>query len=140
MLLDILNNLGYGLVDTALQVHWVGTCCDILQTLVDDSLSEDGCCGCTIAGIVTSLAGNALDELCASILEFVLQLYLLGNGNTVLGNLWCAKLLLNNNVAAFRTECNLNCVCQLVNTILEQLTCVNVKLDIFCHNAYSLYL
>ena len=140
MLLDIVNDLGNGLVDTALQIHWVSTCRNILKTLVDDSLCKDGGSSCAIAGIVASLAGYALYELSASVLELVLQLNLLGNGNTILGNLGCAKLLLYNNVAAFRTECNLYGVGKLVNTILQQLACVNVKLYIFCHNVYSFLL
>ena len=72
MFLDEGNNSSYSLVNTTLQVHWVCTCSNVLQALCYDSLSQDSSSCCTITGIITSLAGNALNKLSTSIFEFIL--------------------------------------------------------------------
>ena len=127
-----------GLVYTAFQVHWVGTCGNILQTFVHDSLCKDGGCGCSVARIVASLAGNTLDELCACVLKLVLQFNFLGYRNAVFRNLRGAKLLLNHHIAALRTQCYLYCVGQLVDTLLQQVAGFCVKLYCLCHDMFCL--
>ena len=136
---DMIRHGLHSLVDTTLQIHRVGTGGDILQTLGHDSLSQDGSGGRTVAGIVTSLRGDALHELCARILKLVLQLDLLGDGHTVLGNLGSTELLFNNHVAALRTECYLDGICQLVDALLQQVTRLNIEFYILCHNFKTNY-
>ena len=133
MCLDVVDDLGHGLVNTALQIHWVGTGGDVLQTLCDDSLSQDGSCGGTVAGVVTRLAGYALDELSASVLELILKFYLFGDGDTVLGDLRSTEFLLDDDVAALRTECNLYGVGQLVNTSLDEVAGFCIVFNNLCH-------
>ena len=120
----MINNLSYSLVDTTLKVHWVCTCCNILQAFSNNCLCEDSSSCCTVTSIITSLACNTLNKLCTSILKVILKLYLLSNGNTVLSNLWSTKLLTDNNITPLRTECYLHCICQLINTTLQEFTCV----------------
>ena len=133
----MLYHLGNSLVDTSLQIHRIGTGGNILQTLVDDSLSKDGGSSGTITSIVASLGSHALNELGTGVLELVLELHLLGHGNTVLGNLGSTKLLLDNYIATLRTESYLYCIGQLVNTLLEQVTGICIELDIFSHDSIS---
>ena len=52
---NMLSNSLHSLVDTTLQIHGVGTGGDVLQTLRNDSLCEDGSGGCTVTCIVTGL-------------------------------------------------------------------------------------
>src|SRR5690606_33854307 len=49
---EVCNSSGDGFVDTALQVHRVHTGCDSLQAFVYDGLSQNGCSGSTVTGIV----------------------------------------------------------------------------------------
>ena len=133
MRLDIVDDLSHSLVNTTLQIHWVGTCGDVLQTLCDDGLCQDGSCGGTVTGVVTCLAGNTLDKLSAGVLELILELYLLSDGDTVLGDLWSTEFLLDDDVAALRTECNLYGVGQLVNTSLDEVAGFCIVFDNLCH-------
>ena len=95
------------------------------------------------AAAVTGLRGHALNELCTSILKLVLQFNLLSDGHTVLGDLRSTELLLNDHIAALRTECYLDCVSQLVYALLHSVAGVNIEFNILCHNFktnYSFYL
>ena len=131
--LDVLHDSLDGLVDTALQIHGIGTGGDILQSLAYDGLSQYGSRGGTVAGIVTRLAGHALHELCTCILEGVCQFYFLGHGDTVLGDVGSTELLLDDDVASLGTQGDLYCVSQLIYALLHLLAGVNIEFDIFCH-------
>ena len=133
LLLDVLNDSGYCLVDTALQVHGVGTCCHVLQAFANNGLSQYGGCCCAVACIVAGLACHALHELCASVLEGIGQFHFLCHRDAVLRNLRCAELLLDDNVATLRAESHLNCICQLVHALLHLVASLEVEFDIFCH-------
>ena len=132
--LDFCNNGSNGLVDTALQVHGVGTSCHVLQTFANDSLSQYGSSGCTITSIIASLGSHALHQLCTSILEGVCQLNLLCHSNTVLGDVGSTELLLDDNVAALGTESYLYCICQTVHALLHQVASLYVEFNVFCHS------
>ena len=134
MVVDVSHYGCHGLVDTALQVHGVGTCGDVLESLGDDGLCEDGGSSSTITCIIASLACHALDELCAGVLKLVLKLHLLGYGHAVLRYLRSTELLLDNHVAALRTECHLHCVCQLVYTSFEELAGIYIIFYFLCHD------
>ena len=92
------------LVDAALQVHRVHAGSDSLQAFADDGLGRDGGGGGAVTGLVVGLGGNVLDQLGAHVLEAVLQLDFLGNGNAVLGDGRSTEALLQHHVAAFRAE------------------------------------
>ena len=133
MILDEGNDSSNSLVDTTLQIHWVSTCCYVLQALSYDSLSQDSSCCSTVTGIITSLAGNALYELCTGILKLVLQLYFLSYGNTILSNLRSTKLLFDYHIASLRTKSYLYCICQLINTLLQEVAGIHIIFNIFSH-------
>ena len=136
VVLDIFNNGSNGLVDTTLQVHRVCTCCNVLQSFSNNSLCKDSCCCCTVTCIVTSLACNALNKLCACVLKAVLKLNFLCYGHTVFCYLRSTEFFLNNNVAAFRTECHFHCICQLVNASLQEFAGVCIEFYFFSHDDF----
>ncbi|MCY1520513.1 hypothetical protein D9M68_552930 [compost metagenome] len=72
-------------VDAALEVHRVHARRHSLRTFLDDRLSENSSGGGTVTSDVTGLRGNLPHHLCAHILELVLKLDLLGDGDAVLG-------------------------------------------------------
>ena len=75
-----------GLVDAALEVHRVVARGDELEALAVDRLGEHGGGGGAVAGDVGGLGGDLLDHLRAHVLELVLELDLLGDGDAVLGD------------------------------------------------------
>ena len=138
LLAQRLDDSGHGLVDTALEVHGVGTRGDVLQPDTDDGLGENGSGSGTVAGVVVGLRGDLLDHLGAHVGERVLQLDLLGDADTVLGDLRSPELLVNDDVAALGTERDLHGVRQGVDTLLEELARLDVIFDFLCHNSLRL--
>ncbi len=127
------HNGSHSLVDTALEVHRVGTGSNVLKAYGYDSLSEHGGGGCSVAGIVAGLGGNFLHKLCAHVAERLFKLYLAGNAHTVLGDMGSAELLAYDNVAAFRAEGDLNGVGKSVDTLFELFASLDIEFNVFCH-------
>src|SRR5690606_14535813 len=80
-ILQLVDNGDGGLVDTALEVHRVHAGGNGLQAFVDDGLGQYGSGGGAVTGFVVGLGGNVLEQLSAHVLELVLQLDFLGDGN-----------------------------------------------------------
>ena len=134
LLSDVLNHLSYGLVDTTLQIHRIRTCCYVLQTYTDDSLSQNRC-GCrTVTRVVVGLRSNLLHQLCAHVLERASQLNLFCHCHTILRDVRCAKLLLNDHVATLRAQCHLNGIRQLVHALLQEVAGIHIIFNLFCHD------
>src|SRR5690606_14063946 len=102
--LQLVDDGDGGLVDTALEVHWVHPGGNGLQAFVDDGLGQYGSGGSAVTGFVVGLGGNVLEQLSAHVLELVLPLDFLGDGNAVLGDRRSTEALFQNHVAAFRAE------------------------------------
>ena len=94
-----LGDLLDGLLDTALEAERVGAGRNVAQTLAHERLGQHGGGGGAVAGDVVSLLGDFLDQLCADLLVRVLQLDLLGDGHTIVGDRGGAPLLLEDDVA-----------------------------------------
>jgi hypothetical protein len=107
------------LLDALLQAHRVGAGRDVAQTLTDESLSEHGRGGGAVTGYVVGLLGNFLDELGPDLLVRVLELDLLGDGDTVVGDRGGAPLLLQHDVAALGAERHLDGIGEGVHPSLE---------------------
>ena len=60
--------------------------------------------GRAVTGLVGGLRGNLAHHLRAHVLELVFQLDLLGGGHAVLGDAWCAKRLVQQDVTALGAE------------------------------------
>ena len=131
--LDTLYHAGNSLVDTALEVHRVGTGGNVLEAYIDDGLCEDGGGGCAVAGLVARLGGNLLHELGAHILERVLEFDFASHGNAILSDVGSAEFLFDDYIASFGTECHFDSVCQSVNAILEFFASLDIEFYLFCH-------
>jgi hypothetical protein len=91
-------------VDTALEVHWVHAGGNRLGALADDRGRKHGRGGGAVAGRVRCLGGHLAHHLGAHVLELVLELDLLGDGNAVLGDARRAEGLVEHDVAALGAE------------------------------------
>ncbi len=129
-----LDHFGHGLVDTALEVHRVGTGRHVLQTYADDRLGQHRGGRRTVAGVVVGLRSDLLDHLGAHVGESVFELHLLGHRNTVLGDLRSTELLIDNHITALGTQRYLYCVRQRIDTLLQELARLDIVFDILCHN------
>ena len=83
---DVLDDFGDGQVDAALQVHRVHAGGDALGAFADDRLGQNGGGGGAVAGDVVGLRGDFAHHLRAHVLELVLELDFLGDGDAVLGD------------------------------------------------------
>ena len=84
--LEVGDGLGDGHVDAALEVHRVHAGGDRLRAFLDDRLGEHRGGGGAVAGDVVGLRGHLAHHLRAHVLELVLELDFLGDGDAVLGD------------------------------------------------------
>ncbi|MNS59742.1 hypothetical protein D3C72_927080 [compost metagenome] len=110
LLLQFSHGGGDSLVDAALQVDRVETGGNVLQAFHDDGLSQHGGGRGAVTGVVGGLGGNVLDQLCADVLELVLQFDFLGDGHAVLGHGRGAERALQHDVATLGAQGGLNSV------------------------------
>ena len=107
------------LVDALLEQHRVGAGGDVAHALVDDRLGQDGGGGGAVTGDVVGLGGGFLEQLRAHVLERVVELDLLGDGDAVVGDGRRAVLLVERDVAALRAERGLDGVGEGVDALLS---------------------
>src|SRR3954467_4870749 len=115
LLLQLLDERRDGLVDAALQVHRVHARGHVLHAFPDDGLRQYGRGGGAVTGDVAGLGSDFLDHLRAHVLELVLELDLLGDRDTVLGDRRAAERTLEHHVATLRAEGDLDRVGQDVH-------------------------
>ena len=125
------------LFDALLQDHRVCTCCYVSHAFMDHGLSQEGCGCCAVACYVVCLCCDFLDELSAHVFKWILQFDFAGNGYTVVDDVRSAELLVQNDVAAFRSQCNLNCVSQLIDTSQQCCACFFIIKYFLCHLCHS---
>ena len=109
-----------GLVDAALDLHRVVARRDELRALAVDRLREHGRGGRAVAGDVARLRRDLAHHLRAHVLEAVLELDLLGDGDAVLGDRRRAEALLDDDVAALGAERDLDRVGERVDAGEDQ--------------------
>src|SRR5271157_3660881 len=117
-----LGDLLDGLLDAALESQRVGAGRDVAETFLDQRLSQHGGRRGAVAGDVVGLLGDFLDQLGADLLVRVLQLDLLGDGHTIVGDRGGTPLLLQDDVAALGTQRHLYRVGEGVQPSLEAAT------------------
>src|SRR5450432_2415889 len=134
LLLEVRDDLRDGGVDAALDVHWVVARGDELAALGVDGLREDGGRRRAVARDVGGLGGDLLDHLGAHVGELVLELDLLGDGDTILGDCRRAPRLLDDDVTTARPERHLDGVGEDVEPGRDALAGVLCEDDLFgCH-------
>src|SRR5207249_6418033 len=103
-LLQLVGHRFHGRLDAPLEPHRVGTGGDVAEALSEDGLRQHGGGGRAVAGDVGGLGRHFLQHLCAHVLVGVLQLDLLGDRDAVLRDRGAAELLVDDDVAALRTN------------------------------------
>src|ERR1700736_3359791 len=134
-LLGVLDEVGDhrfdGEVDAALQIHRVHAGGNRLGAFPDDRSREHGRGGGAVAGSVRRLGGDFAHHLRAHVLELVLKLDFLGDGDAVLGDARCAERFVEHDVAALGAERHLDGVVENVDTAQHAVACVDAEFDFF---------
>src|SRR6185436_12674106 len=107
-------------VDAALEVHRVHAGGNRLGAFPHDRLGEHGGGGGAVSGNVGGLGSDLAHHLRAHVLELVLELDFLGDGDAVLGDRGRAEALLDDDVAAARAEGDLDGVRESVDAVEDQ--------------------
>ena len=122
-----------GLVDTAADGQRVSAGGDVLEAVVHDCLGKQGRGGGAVTHGVVGLGGDLLHQLGAHVLDVVLELDLLSDGNAVVGDGGSAKGALQGNVAALGAHGNGDGVGQGVDALSELGASVGVERNVLCH-------
>src|SRR6267143_303519 len=134
-LLGVLDEVGdHGFhrhVDTTLQIHRVHAGGNGLGAFTDDRSRKHGRGGGAVAGSVRRLGGDFAHHLGAHVLELVLKLDFLGDGDAVLGDAGCAERFVEHDVAALRAERHLDGVGENVDAAQHAVAGIDAEFDFF---------
>ena len=108
------------LFDAALETHGVRAGSDIAQAFTNECLGKHGCSCGAVASDIVGLLGDLFNELGTDLLVGILEIDLLGDGHTIVGDRGGAPLLLENDVAALRAQGDLHGVGEHVHAALER--------------------
>ena len=108
VLLQILDDGLNREVDTALEVHRIHAGGNRLGAFPHNRVGEHGGGGGTVTCLVGRLRCDLADHLSTHVLELVLELDLLGDGNAVLGDAGCPVRLVEHHIATLRAERHLH--------------------------------
>ena len=108
ILLDLLDQCVDGLVHARADGDGIGAGGHILETVANHDIGKQRGGGGTVTGDVIGLDGGLADELGAHVLDLVLELDLLGDGHTVVGDERGAEAALAGDVAALGTKRDLD--------------------------------
>src|SRR5690606_22658353 len=119
---ELVDHTVRGEIDTALQVHGIGAGRNRLGALAYDRVRQHrrrrGAVTCLIGG----LRGNLAHHLRAHVLEFVLELDLFGNRNTVLADARRTEGLLDDDVATLGAKSDSHGIRQDIHPAQQTLT------------------
>ena len=120
----------------ALEPHRVRAGGDVLQALADDRLSEHRRRRRAVAGDVVRRRGDLAHELCALVLEDVLDLDLASDRDAVVRDGRRAELLVEHDVAPLRAKGDLDRVGEDVHAALERAPRILVELQLFVSHVF----
>src|SRR6266702_2045539 len=103
---DVLGDRLDGPLDAALEPHRVGAGGHVAEPLVHQRLRQHGRGGGAVTGDVVGLGRDFLGELGPEVLVVVLELDLLGDRHTIVGDGGRAPLLVEHDVATLGAECH----------------------------------
>src|SRR6266436_736457 len=134
-LLGVLDEVGdHGFhreIDTALEVHRVHAGGNRLGAFPDDGRGQHGRGGGAVAGSVGRFGGHFAHHLRAHVLELLLKLNFLGDGDAVLGDAGCAERLVEHDVAALGAERHLDRVVENVDAAQHAIAGIDAEFDFF---------
>src|SRR5262245_9635371 len=137
-LLELIDDGRHRAIDTALDGHRVRAGRDVLEAFAEDRLREDRGGRRAVARVVARLGRDFLHHLRAHVLERVLELDLLRDGDAVFGDRRCAELLVDDDVPALRAEGHLDRFGELVDAALEGRARVLIEMEFLrCHGTES---
>eukprot|EP00128_Syssomonas_multiformis_P010966 Colp12_sorted_trinity150504_noHs@27325 len=114
--LEVLQHNINSCLDASTQVGRANASLHVLACLSVHSTCEDGGSGGTVTSLIVGLTGNILDQASTKVLELILELDVLGNSHTVLGDLGGAVSLLDHDRATLGAESHSHCISKLVHT------------------------
>src|SRR6266571_1758955 len=133
-LFDLFHHHLDSAIDTALEVHRIGTRGDVFHAFAEDRLGQYRRGGCAIPRHIAGLARDLTQHLRAHILEGVLQLDFLRHGDPVFGGDRRAKLFINDDIPPLRTERRLHGFGQLIDTAHDGTTRISAVQNLLsCH-------
>src|SRR5207342_3049308 len=100
-------------------------------------LGQHGGGGGAVTGGVVGLGGDFAQHLCAHVLELVLELDLLGDGDAVLGDARGAKTLFDHDIAALGTERHLHRIGEDIDAAQHAVAGVAGKFHVFCSHFFT---
>src|SRR6202022_1064563 len=111
---------------------------DRLGAFPHDRLRQHGGGGGAVAGGVVGLGGDFAQHLRAHVLELVVELDLLGDGDAVLGDAGRAKTLFNDDIAALGAERHLHRIGKNIDAAQHAITRVSGKFYVLGSHLNSL--
>ena len=137
-LLDVLDHRGHRNIDAALEIHRVHAGGNRLGAFPDDRLRQHGCGGGAVAGEIVGLLGDFAHHLRAHVLELVVELDFLGDGHAILGDARGAERFVEDDIAAFRTERDLDGVGENIDAAQHPFAGIAGKFDVLGSHFKSL--
>src|SRR5207253_1616556 len=111
---------------------------NVAESVLDDRLREHGRGGGAVAGDVVRRRGNLAHELCALILEDVLDLDLTRDRDAVVGDRRRAELLVQHDVSTLRAKGDLDRIGENVDAALERAPRILVELQLLVSHIFLL--
>ena len=131
--LNGLNSCFNSLLHSLSHNDGVGTCSQVLHTLVDHGLSQNGSCGGTVTGNIIGLGSDLLYQLSAHVFEAVLKLDLLCDGNAVVCDQGSTEGLIKNNISALGAQGDPYCIGKLIYALFHLLAGIYTVFNILSH-------
>ncbi len=135
LLLDGLHDRLNAELDALLELDRVGAGSHVLQAGCDQRLGENGGSGGPVTGDVVGLARHFLDQLGAHILEGLLELDLLGDRDSIVGDGRRAELLVQHDVPALGADGDLHGVRDPIDPSFEMGASLDVEQQLLGHGS-----
>ncbi len=136
-LLEFIHDEVDGLLYAVAHEHAVCSCGYVLHALEDDRAGENRRRGGTVTGYVVGFGSYFLYELCAHVLEGILELDLLRYSDAVVCNRGRTEFLFQHHVTALGTKGPTYRVCHLVDTPLKRSAGFFSECKHLCHGSAS---
>ena len=127
MLVELGHYNSYGFIDAAFNGHGVDSGGDAFETFAVDAFGQECCGGGAVAGDVAGLGGNFLDHLGAHVFVGVFELDFFGHGDPVLGNCRRPEAFIDDDVAAFGSQCYFNSPAELLDAAEDCLAGIGIE-------------